>query len=37
MIGLYSNKLGCFGSIVASIAATILLALLVRACGISAW
>ena len=31
MIGLYSNRIGCFGSIVLSIVATVLLALVVRA------
>ena len=37
MIGLYSNRLGCFGSIVVSVLATLLLALLLRGCGIVAW
>jgi hypothetical protein len=36
MIGLYSNRLGCFGSIVFSVLATLLLALLLRGCGIVA-
>jgi hypothetical protein len=34
MIGLYSNRLGCLGSIVVSVLATLLLALLLRGCGI---
>ena len=37
MIGLYSNRLGCLGSIVVSVLATLLLALLLRGCGIVAW
>jgi len=37
MIGLYSNRLGCLGSIVVSLLATVLLALLLRACGTVAW
>ena len=37
MIGLYSNRLGCFGSIVVSVLATLLLALLLRGCRIVAW
>jgi hypothetical protein len=37
MIGLYSSRLGCFGSIVVSAAATLLLALGLRSCGIVAW
>ena len=34
MIGLYSNRLGCWGSIVVSIVATLLLAVVLRGCGI---
>ena len=37
MIGLYANRLGCFGSIVVSVLATLLLTLLLRGCGIVAW
>ena len=37
MIGLYSNRLGCFGSIVVSIVATVLLAVVLRSCGIVAF
>jgi hypothetical protein len=37
MIGLYSNRFGCLGSIVVSVLATLLLALLLRGCGIIAW
>lgn len=37
MIGLYSNRLGCVGSIVVSILATVVLAFLLRSCGIVAW
>jgi len=37
MIGLYSNRLGCVGSIVVSILATVVLALLLRSCGMVAW
>jgi hypothetical protein len=37
MIGLYSNRLGCFGSIVVSILATLILAFLLRSCGMVAW
>jgi hypothetical protein len=37
MIGLYSNRLGCLGSIVVSLLATLVLALLLRGCGIVAW
>jgi hypothetical protein len=37
MIGLYSNRLGCVGSIVFSILASLLLALLLRGCGFVAW
>jgi hypothetical protein len=37
MIGLYSNRLGCLGSIVVSVLATLLLAVLLRGCGIVAW
>lgn len=37
MIGLYSNRLGCLGSIVVSVVATLLLALLLRGCGVVAW
>ena len=37
MIGLYSNRLGCLGSIVISVLATLLVALLLRGCGIVAW
>ena len=37
MIGLYSSRLGCFGSIVVSLLATLLLALLLRGCGVVAW
>jgi hypothetical protein len=34
----FSNRLGCLGSIVASVVGTILLILLIRACtGASAW
>lgn len=36
MIGMYSNRLGCLGSIVVSILATLVLALLLRACGVVA-
>jgi len=32
MFVLFSNRLGCFGSLVASLIGTILLALLIRAC-----
>ncbi len=37
MIGLYSNRLGCGGSIVVSIVATVLLAVVLRGCGIVAF
>lgn len=37
VIGLYSNRLGCGGSIAVSIGATVLLALLLRGCGLVAW
>jgi hypothetical protein len=37
MIGLYSNRLGCFGSLVVSLLATLLLALLLRSCGMVTW
>ena len=37
MIGFYSNRLGCLGSIVVSVLATVLIALLLRACSIVAW
>jgi hypothetical protein len=37
MIGLYSNRLGCLGSIVVSVLATLLLALMLSACGVVAW
>jgi hypothetical protein len=37
MIGVYWNRLGCFGSIVVSAVATLLLALLLRGCGTAAW
>ena len=37
MIGLYSNRLGCLGSIVVSLVATLLVALLLRGCGVVAW
>jgi len=37
MIGVYSNRLGCLGSIVVSILATLLLVLLLRGCGLSTW
>jgi hypothetical protein len=37
MIGLYSNRIGCLGSLVISIVATVLMALLLRACGVVAW
>ena len=37
MIGLYSNRLGCLGSIIFSLVASLLLALLLRGCGIVAW
>jgi hypothetical protein len=37
MIGLYSNRLGCLGSIIFSIVASLLLAFLLRGCGIVAW
>jgi hypothetical protein len=37
MIGLYSNRLGCAGSIAVSIVATLLLALILRSCGFVAW
>ena len=37
MIGLYSNRLGCVGSIVVSLLATLMLALLLRGCGMVAW
>jgi hypothetical protein len=37
MIGVYSNRLGCLGSIVVSILATLLLAVLLRGCGAVAW
>jgi hypothetical protein len=37
MIGLYSNRLGCGGSIVVSILATVLLAVLLRSCGMVAF
>jgi hypothetical protein len=34
MIGVYSNRLGCLGSVVVSIVATLLLAVVLRSCGI---
>jgi hypothetical protein len=37
MIGVYSNRVGCAGSIVVSIVATVLLALLLRSCGMVGW
>jgi hypothetical protein len=37
MIGLYSNRIGCLGSLVISIVATVLVALVLRACGVVAW
>ena len=37
MIGLYSNRIGCLGSLVISIVATVLVGLLLRACGVVAW
>ena len=33
----FSNRLGCLGSIVVSLVATLLLALLLRGCGVVAW
>ena len=36
MIGLYSNRIGCLGSLVISIVATVLVALVLRACGVVA-
>ena len=37
MIGLYSNRLGCLGSIIFSIVASLVLALLLHGCGVIAW
>jgi hypothetical protein len=37
MIGVYSNRLGCLGSIGVSIVATLALGFLLRGCGIAAW
>ena len=37
MIGLYTNRLGCLGSIIFSIVASFVLALLLRGCGVIAW
>ena len=37
MFGIYSNRLGCLGSIVVSILATLLLALVLRGCGMVAF
>lgn len=37
MFALYSNRLGCGGSIVVSVFGTLLLALLLRSCGVIAW
>lgn len=37
MIGFYSNRLGCLGSIAVSIVATLALAFLLRGCGTVAW
>jgi|KBSMisStaDraftv2_1062788.scaffolds.fasta_scaffold234969_1 hypothetical protein len=37
MIGLYSNRLGCLGSIIFSIVASLVLAVLLRGCGVIAW
>jgi hypothetical protein len=37
VIGVYSNRLGCGGSIVVSIVATAFLALLLRGCGLVSW
>jgi hypothetical protein len=34
MIGLYSNRLGCVGSVVVSLVASLLLAVVLRSCGI---
>jgi hypothetical protein len=36
MFGFYSNRLGCFGSILVSIIGTVLLILLIRSCN-GAW
>ena len=37
MMGLDSNRLGCLGSIIFSILASLILALLLRGCGVIAW
>jgi hypothetical protein len=37
MIGLYSNRLGCLGSVIVSMVATLLLAVVLRSCGIVAF
>ena len=37
MFGIYSNRLGCLGSIVVSILATLLMVLVLRSCGMVAF
>jgi hypothetical protein len=37
MIGIYSSRFGCVGSIVVSLIATLLLAVVLRSCGIVAF